>query len=452
LRQKIESGEYAPGEYIPAENELAQSFQLSRPSVRKALSELSEEGLIRTFRGKGSVVLETDQSLTVLNLFWGMPAFEYEAVSRLVEQFNKTNKKIRVDLIQVPRNVALSKEGAAGGKIKPDLVGLGNSQFLQAAEIGIDELYLPLDLRLDDFFDTYVRAFSYEGRMYAAPLGFAPIVLLYNKTMFDEAGLNYPGDDWTWEELLKAAKALTRYDGLQAERYGFSFAANFNRWPLFVLQNGGSFTRNGSFQFDDPRLREALQFSYELIYKHKVSPIVSIGNQKTGEELFLRQKVGMILTSYIFLEQFRDIDFEWNFVRFPGRVRNAGLGIAAGIAISAECRKVEAAKTFIQYMTSQSSQANFKQNVCYIPARRSVACSRKYPPHPLAERNYYAFEAITEQALTVIDFGLTFSQVEELETELNLLWANVESVDDVMESLKRKWKKPSAYGALPSHD
>ncbi|MEF3310787.1 extracellular solute-binding protein [Paenibacillus sp. GYB004] len=442
IRTKISSGEWPPGQYIPAENELARLFQLSRPSVRKVLNELSEEGLIHTMHGKGSVVTEAESACTYLNLFWGVPSFEFETVSEIVSRFNQANPFVKVEITQVPREtiLAATQEGSFMGRVKPDLVGLPNTMFFQIADGEPDKLLKPITLEEpDDFYEAYRRAFTHEGKLWAAPIMFAPIILAYNKTIFDRLGLSYPDETWTWDELLQASQALTEYDGGQAERYGFSFTASANRWPLFVLQNGGAFVEGRQLLPEDSRTWEALQFSADLMYKYQVSPIYSTGHAKTGEGLFLREKVGMILTSYTFMEQFRDIDFEWDFVPFPGKVADAGLGICSGIGISSHCTSVHAAEQFIRYVTSETAQADMKHRVCSIPARRSVAESRDFPHYPLAGKRYYSFQSITERAQTIKDFGLTYKQFMDLDNELGLLWANVESVQDVWRTLRGKW-------------
>lgn len=58
LAQLIQSGEYAPKQSLPSENELAETYQTSRETIRKALKLLSEHGYIQKIRGKGSVVLD----------------------------------------------------------------------------------------------------------------------------------------------------------------------------------------------------------------------------------------------------------------------------------------------------------------------------------------------------------------------------------------------------------
>ncbi len=58
LREKIKSGEYSPGDLFPTEDQLVQSYGLSRITVRKAMSSLEKDGLINRKRGRGSFVTE----------------------------------------------------------------------------------------------------------------------------------------------------------------------------------------------------------------------------------------------------------------------------------------------------------------------------------------------------------------------------------------------------------
>ena len=57
LAARIEDGTYPPEGRLPAEPDLVAEFGSSRESVRRAVEELRERGLIETIRGKGSYVL-----------------------------------------------------------------------------------------------------------------------------------------------------------------------------------------------------------------------------------------------------------------------------------------------------------------------------------------------------------------------------------------------------------
>src|SRR6266516_5723118 len=58
LKERILSGAIAPGEKLPGENGLVEEFGVSRTVVREAVSRLQAAGLVETFQGRGSFVLE----------------------------------------------------------------------------------------------------------------------------------------------------------------------------------------------------------------------------------------------------------------------------------------------------------------------------------------------------------------------------------------------------------
>jgi GntR family transcriptional repressor for pyruvate dehydrogenase complex len=57
IRSSILAGEFAPGDKLPPERELAEMFGVSRPSVREALNVLASAGLVMSYQGGGTVVM-----------------------------------------------------------------------------------------------------------------------------------------------------------------------------------------------------------------------------------------------------------------------------------------------------------------------------------------------------------------------------------------------------------
>ncbi|MFZ2949309.1 MAG: FadR/GntR family transcriptional regulator [Desulfuromonadaceae bacterium] len=57
IRTSILAGEFAPGDKLPPERELAEMFGVSRPSVREALNVLASSGLVMSYQGGGTVVM-----------------------------------------------------------------------------------------------------------------------------------------------------------------------------------------------------------------------------------------------------------------------------------------------------------------------------------------------------------------------------------------------------------
>jgi GntR family transcriptional regulator/GntR family frlABCD operon transcriptional regulator len=68
IRKKIRSQEYKAGDLLPSENDYCKSLQVTRPTVRQALSKLEAEGFIKKHKGKGSIVQEPKQGLGILSV------------------------------------------------------------------------------------------------------------------------------------------------------------------------------------------------------------------------------------------------------------------------------------------------------------------------------------------------------------------------------------------------
>ena len=73
------------------------------------------------------------------------------------------------------------------------------------------------DFDVDGVFQEALRLYNVDGMQWAIPYDHGPVLLGYNKDMFDAAGMDYPGEEWTIEEFAEAARALT----IPGERWGF---------------------------------------------------------------------------------------------------------------------------------------------------------------------------------------------------------------------------------------
>ncbi len=68
LKKLIEEGKYKQGELLPSENDLCKTYSTTRPTVRQALAELTNIGLITRQQGKGSIVAEPRRGLGILSV------------------------------------------------------------------------------------------------------------------------------------------------------------------------------------------------------------------------------------------------------------------------------------------------------------------------------------------------------------------------------------------------
>lgn len=98
------------------------------------------------------------------------------------------------------------------------------------------------DIKWDEFSKAARETVRPTGE---ATIGFPALVdnisLIYNKTVFDKAGVEYPTDQWTWEDFRDAAKELT---DPATQTYGYAYSVSGSEettwqfWP-HLWQNGG---------------------------------------------------------------------------------------------------------------------------------------------------------------------------------------------------------------------
>jgi len=87
----------------------------------------------------------------------------------------------------------------------------------------LDPLIKASNLDLTDYWPGAIASTSYNGSVYGFPRDVGVEVLYYNKDDFDKAKLSYPTDKWTWDDLRKAADALTVKDASgRVTRYGLA--------------------------------------------------------------------------------------------------------------------------------------------------------------------------------------------------------------------------------------
>ncbi|ASO06476.1 GntR family transcriptional regulator [Arenibacter sp. M-2] len=97
LIQKIESGEYQPGDKIPSENELIEMYSVSNTTARKSLLEVELRGWANRIRGKGTYVLNR---------------FEDKHITRVLGAFDAVKESFNTKLVQEgfkPKNVIIEK-------------------------------------------------------------------------------------------------------------------------------------------------------------------------------------------------------------------------------------------------------------------------------------------------------------------------------------------------------
>ena len=92
LANAIRAGEFAPGERIPSEPQLAAEYGIGRPTVRQALDALVRQGLLSRRRGSGTYVREAPKEIDLFSLDGTSASFRKQGLameSRLLGQVTR---------------------------------------------------------------------------------------------------------------------------------------------------------------------------------------------------------------------------------------------------------------------------------------------------------------------------------------------------------------------------
>lgn len=92
LYLKIMNGEFQPGSQLPSEPELARMMDVSRMTLRQALSLLKEDGLITNIRGKGTFITDEKSNVSFEQPFTGHPVYNWCSITP-----DKTELEFRIE-------------------------------------------------------------------------------------------------------------------------------------------------------------------------------------------------------------------------------------------------------------------------------------------------------------------------------------------------------------------
>ena len=164
-----------------------------------------------------------------------------------------------------------------GDDAVPSFVGNGAFVSLDAciSENGFDtSIYLP----------GLLEPGQVDGQQYLMPKDYSPLAVYYNKKLFDAADVDYPSADWTWDEFLATAQALTDpAEGIYGIQLPATWTSGFEYW---VAAAGGRLISEDGTSFvgfmDSPEVIAAVQFYADLYNNYQVAPPPADFNQFGG--------------------------------------------------------------------------------------------------------------------------------------------------------------------------
>ena len=299
----------------------------------------------------------------------------------IVEDYNKANMEATVEEIIVAHDQLETKRNAfiAAGTPPDVFVGQGGSQNIAA----LKEILLNLDpyiardkdrAQIDQYYDVPFQYVKYQGKTLQWPCIAIARVLGYNRELFDAAGLKYPTNDWTYDDLVSAAKTLTKKgsDGKPVQWGVTTDRRSFIEWMNGIWARGGTvFTDDlKKIRLDEKFGIDTFQWMYDKVHKVGISP----GPGQDLEGNFASGKYGMDWGAHVYgWPAWRKADLKWDIVMLPkGPVARGPRIVMDTWSLTAASKFPDGAWDFLMFATSPPQAAKFAEKG-YTPPRKDVA-------------------------------------------------------------------------------
>lgn len=285
----------------------------------------------------------------------------------IVAAFEKENPTVDVQVETAPYDQYFTKlQTSIAGQTAPDTFELNYENFVTYAGAGslLDLGTAGGDTDTSGYAPESLNAFKHEGKQFALPASFSTVVLLYNKDLFEKAGVPLPTADWTWEDEKAAAEKLTA-KGV----FGDFQPVTFFEFYKALKQAGGEFMGGGKSTFDSPEGVKAAKWLVDKVGKTMPTEAEIGGTADYDTNLFKSGKLAMWHNGIWQFAGLKDVPFQWDVVVEPGDTQKASAVFHNSVAASATTKHPREAYAWAKFLSGSN-----------VAATTRIASSWELPP------------------------------------------------------------------------
>jgi sn-glycerol 3-phosphate transport system substrate-binding protein len=312
-------------------------------------------------------------------------------MTAMVNDFNASHPGIHVEPVfagNYVETMAKAMTSVLGGT-PPDVAVLDTPELYSLLDrdaiIPLDELIAKNGGKdwLDDYYGALLLNAQSEGHIYSIPWQRSTPIFYYNRDLFRKAGLDPSRAPKNWTELVQYAEKLTIRDSSgQVTQWGVEApVADTSPWVFqgFLIEAGANFFDSDAgkwVKFNSPDAVGALQFILDLQNKYKVHPTgpTSVAFWNEVPQDFIQQRVAMIYSTTGNMTFIRtNAKFDWNAGFMPAGKRYGAPTGGGSFYIFNKIPQdhVQAAWTFITWMTNPAQAARWSIGTGYVPIRKT---------------------------------------------------------------------------------
>ncbi|MBI4674909.1 MAG: sugar ABC transporter substrate-binding protein [Chloroflexi bacterium] len=331
---------------------------------------------------------------------------ELATFQSIVNAFEQANLNIKVKLENIPDDDEFTKKLAAdiAAQTPPDVFLMNYRRIgpfaLKGALQSVDK-YLNTSqvIQPGDFYPMALDAYKLKGELQCVPLNLSQLGVYYNAKLFQAAGVPLPKNDWTWNDFLAAARALTQDtngDG-KPDQYGAGISTLTIRLMPFVWAHGGDIVDNPerptSLTLDKGAALEAFQWFVALQTKEHVVPDKTAEATQSSQARFEAGTLAMFFQSRVLTPELRETvkdKFVWDIAPLPQDKNRATILHSDGFCITNGSKNKDAAWKLVEYIAGPQGQTALAKVGRNMPALQAVANSPAFlKSNPPANNQVY---------------------------------------------------------------
>ncbi len=391
-------------------------------------------------------VTSAQEPTEITYMMWGSPE-ELAVWQTIVDEFEVAHPdiKVNVDVSDWESYWDKLKTLVAGGT-PPDVFAMDAPLYPDWQTRGVLlnlQPYIDQDpSALDGFYPVTLEPYKRDDGYYGLPRDFQTIVLYYNKDIFDAAGVAYPTDDWTMDDLKANALALTKDTDGDGVLDQWGFATDLYDMELFwseaIWGFGGEIINPEGTEtlLTEGKARDAWNFITDMVVTDKSIPDPDQSAQY-GNDVFAAGKAAMTTIGHWVVPEYAQLGFKWDVAAMPaGPVNHVTSVNSAGFVVAKDSKSPDAAWEFVKYATGSEGQSRLTELGFAIPVLESVAESPTYLEQTSAPINHKVFL----DALAYAKPKPTFRGYEEWSTivgdGLIPVWIGDSAISDALDGIK----------------
>ncbi|WP_380174306.1 ABC transporter substrate-binding protein [Kineococcus sp. DHX-1] len=291
----------------------------------------------------------------------------------------------------------LTSQAASGSTA--DLLALQAQRAPQFKDLFVDlsPKLSAMGVTESDFDTNMLNSLKIDGKLLALPYDFGPLVVFYNKTAFQKAGITLPTVGWTQDQFLDAAKKLT--DG---NTYGFYAQAVIDSViPWAESQHGvQAVDSSGKLILDSSQWADTLSWYQKLITEQKVAQQLPAANSTASNtNQFLAGNAAMYIDGpWSLINAKATAKFEVGIAPVPvGGSGSKTVTAGSGFGVAKSVENQELAAKAVAALVNPDNEAYLGQQ------------GRAFPARTAQQDSWYSNNGLSD-AKTVMDYSIQNSE------------------------------------------